>query len=99
MGRWGHFSIGVKMSFNQEQYVYYLKKEQEATSTSTKALYKKLKKLYRDRVVIVELLDNIYHSKGNAALEEANKLLGKQIGKNEEKLSILMNLDVDLPEF
>ena len=72
-----------------KEWLYYLKKEQQATTASTKAVYSKLKELNRDKVIIGD------DKNGSEVLE----FLNKQINKNEEKLSILMNLEVDLPEF
>ena len=81
-------------NFSLEQWLYYMKKEQKATSASTRVLFSKLKELYRDKVTAVN----------NSDIETIEyfaiiKHIDKQIKKNEEKLSILMNLEIDLPEF
>ena len=81
-------------NFSLEQWLYYMKKEQKATSASTRVLFSKLKELYRDKVTAVN----------NSDIETIEyfaiiKYIDKQIKKNEEKLSIIMNLEVDLPEF
>ena len=78
-----------------EQWFYYLKKEQEATTGSTKAVYAKLKELERDRFMLIMTSDS---ANAEAHLKLGN-FLEEQILKNEEKLAILMNLEVDLPEF
>ena len=75
-----------------EDWLYYMKKEQEATSSSTKAVYSRLKELYRDKIVVAD-------SSNNETTRSILEYLEKQIKSNEEKLSILMNLEVDLPEF
>jgi len=79
-----------------EQWFYYLKKEQEATTGSTKAVYAKLKELERDRFMIIGVADE---KKGCTSYYKVIDFLDEQIKKNEEKLAILMNLEVDLPEF
>jgi len=78
-----------------EQWFYYLKKEQEASTGSTRVIYAKLKELERDRFMLIMTAN----SANAEAYVELGNFLEKQIQKNEEKLSILMNLEVDLPEF
>ncbi len=75
-----------------EDWLYYMKKEQEATSSSTKAVYSRLKELHRDKIVVA-------NSNNSETTRTILEYLEKQIRSNEEKLSILMNLEVDLPEF
>tara|TARA_R100000963_G_C4632507_1_gene97246 strand:+ start:86 stop:346 length:261 start_codon:yes stop_codon:yes gene_type:complete len=78
-----------------EKWFYYLKKEQEATIGSTKAVYAKLKELERDRFMILTLFIAGHETSYYKVID----FLDEQIKKNEEKLAILMNLEVDLPEF
>ena len=68
---------------------------EEATTGSTKAVYAKLKELERDRFMLIMTAN----SANAEAYVELGNFLEKQIIKNEEKLAILMNLEVDLPEF
>jgi len=80
-----------------EEWLHYLKKEQEATVGSTRVIYARLKELHRDSVVA-------RHTDTPRGPVSFNRLrvvdfLDEQIKKNEEKLAILMNLEVDLPEF
>jgi hypothetical protein len=75
-----------------EEWLYYLKKEQEATIGSTRVIYARLKELHRDRVVA-------RHTDTSVQRGKIVEFLDEQIKKNEEKLAILMNLEVDLPEF
>tara|TARA_B100000287_G_scaffold317811_1_gene301586 strand:- start:181 stop:435 length:255 start_codon:yes stop_codon:yes gene_type:complete len=77
-----------------KEWYYYLQKEDEATSPSTKALYTRLKELHRDKITAM----NFQHLETDEYFALV-KYLEKQIKSNEEKLSILMNLEVDLPEF
>lgn len=76
-----------------EEWLYYLKKEQEATIGSTRVIYARLKELHRDNVV-ARHTDTLSFKRLQIV-----EFLDEQIKKNEEKLAILMNLEVDLPEF
>ena len=82
------------MNKRYADWLYYMKKEDEATSPSTKALYTRLKELHRDKITAM----NYDHLETDEYFA-LTKYLDKQIKSNEEKLSILMNLEVDLPEF
>ena len=82
------------MNKKYASWYYYMRKEDEATSPSTKVLYSRLKELHRDKITAM--------SHDQLETEEyfaLTKYIDKQIKSNEEKLSILMNLEVDLPEF
>lgn len=82
------------MNKKYASWYYYMKKEDEATSPSTKALYTRLKELHRDKITAMS-----YDHLETDEYFALTKYLDKQIKSNEEKLSILMNLEVDLPEF
>ena len=77
------------MTLRFGDWLYYLKKEQKATTASTKAVYARLKELNRDKLIVGNDRNGV----------DVLIFLDEQIDKNEERLSILMNLEVDLPEF